>query len=104
MWWDPNNLNGFWPLWPIVSQDNDRNRVKEGNEFYQVYVNQDYVGDKECVAQGDGGPSSVEDYLKSRGFGDLAIQTEGNQIRIQADEADQAEEIKINLSVYLSIR
>ncbi len=104
MWWDPNNFNGYWPPWPIVSQDSDRNRVKEGNEFYQVYVNRDYVGDKECVAQGDGGPSSVGDYLKSRGFEDLAIQTEGNQIRIQTDEADQAEEIKRHLSVYLSIR
>jgi len=56
------------------------------------------------VAQGDGGPSSVGDYLKSRGFGNLAIQTEGNQIRIHTDEANQAEEIKRHLSVYLSIR
>ena len=105
MWWDPNNLNGFWPLGSFFLNGNgDRDRIKEGNEYYRVYVNDDYVGDKECVAQGDGGPSSVGDYLKSRGFDGLDIQTEGNQIQIQTDPGDQAEDIKRHLSVYLSIR
>ena len=100
--WNPNGNGAFPPV--FFNGNGDRDRVKEGNEYYRVYVNDDYVGDKECIAQGDGGSSSVEDYLKSRGFDGLNIQTEGNQIRIQTDPGDPAEDIKRHLSVYLNIR
>ena len=105
MWWDPWKFYGYGPFSPFVADINgNREQVKEGDEYYHVYVNDDYVGDKECIAQGDGGPFSVQDYLESRGFEGLAIQTIGDSIRVLTDQWDQAEDIKRHLSVYLSIR
>jgi hypothetical protein len=105
MWWDPWKFYGYGPFSPFFADINgNREQVKEGDEYYHVYVNDDYVGDKEVVSQGDGGPSSVQDYLESRGFESLNIQMTGDNIRIQTDQSDQTEDIKRNLSVYLCIR
>lgn len=104
MWWDPWKFYGYGPFSPFIADINgNREEVKEGNEYYHVYVNGDYVGDKEIVSQGDG-PSSVEHYLESRGFSGLDIQIDGDSIRIETDQREQAEDIKKHLSVYLSIR
>ena len=102
----PNGLNGtagaFVPF--IADLNNDDLNTKEGNERYHVYVNDHYVGDKECVSQGDGGPSSIQSYLTAKGFEDLNIKTVGDHINVKTDEHDQDEAIKRHLSVYLSIR
>jgi hypothetical protein len=109
MWWDPwrnnNGMNGYEPFIPFFFNRNDfQNNLKDGSESYHVYVNNDYVGDKEILTQGEGGPAAVESYLKSRGFEDYQIQTEGDHIKIQTDHRDQADDMKKHLSVYLSIR
>ena len=102
----PNGLNGtagaFVPF--IADLNNDDLNTKEGNEQYHVYVNNHYVGDKECVSQGDGGPSSIQSYLTAKGFDSFEIKTEGDHIDVKTAKHDEDEAIKRHLSVYLSIR
>ncbi|HZK33751.1 MAG TPA: hypothetical protein VFD33_00385 [Bacillota bacterium] len=74
------------------------------DERYHVYVNDSYVGDKISLAQGDGGPYAVGDYLKSRGFNGLDIVNEEETITISTQDNDEAADLKRHLSVYLNIR
>ena len=104
MWWDPWSNYGYNPYFPnFVLRPDDTADVKEESDYYHVYVNGDYVGDKLSVAQGDGGPDAVKDYLKSRGFDNFEVQYDGDRIVINSAGAE-AESIKKHLSVYLGIR
>ncbi|HHY82192.1 MAG TPA: hypothetical protein GX505_05865 [Clostridiales bacterium] len=105
MWWDQWNNFGSRPYFPfLVGLTDDQGNLKEDNDFYHVYVNGDYVGDKVIIAQGDSGPDSVQEFLRSRGFENYNMHLEGNRINIYADGDEEAEQIKKHLSVYLSIR
>lgn len=104
MWWDSWRNFGYIPYGPsFLGIPDDMNNVKEESDSYHVYVNGDYVGDKLSVTQGDGGPNSVQNYLKSRGFENFEVNFDGDSINIHST-GEEAVNIKKHLSVYLSIR
>lgn len=98
MWWDPRNA------FPIFADRNNEEDNGKEDESYHVYVNGEHIGDKHSVAQGDGGPYAVQDYLQSRGFQNFDIQLEGDHIHIQTQGGEQSEDMKKHLSVYLNMR
>jgi hypothetical protein len=88
---------------PLVGLD-DNDRVNEFNEIYHVYVNESYVGDKECVAQGDGGPHSIKTYLDAKGFKNFSVYQNGDTVRVETNNDVQERDIRRHLEVYLDIR
>jgi hypothetical protein len=107
--WDYLNImndgNRFFIFPPIINgvQD-DRLREKMAHDRYNVYVNGDYVGDKILMTQGDGGWRSIEDYLKSRNFGNYSITCEGDRVYIDVEDEDEREAIRNHLRVYTQLR
>lgn len=104
-----NNGFGGWgaggPYIPFVGDWGEGSEDhKPLSERYHVYVNGDYVGDKECAAQGDGGYHGITDYLKTRGFTGLSLDADGDRVRIHTEDTLQADEIKKHLGIYLHIR
>jgi hypothetical protein len=89
------------PLW-VSAYEDDMSASKIAHDMYNVYVNDDYVGKKILVAQGE----KVEDinsFLKTRGFGDFDVSLKGNSYSISC-KTDESRHMKDALSVYLSIR
>lgn len=100
-----NNEGGTFFL-PVFVNDND-DRLEGGkvsHDYYNVYVNEDYVGDKISVAQGDGEWQAIEDYLKLNNFHNYTITQEGNQVYIDVDDEEESEAIRDHLEVYTQIR
>ena len=104
MWRDSWNNFGYTPYNPFWGQTDQEDDGREANDFYRVFVNGEYIGDKLSVAQGDGGSHAVQDYLESRGFSGYDFKTEDRDVHIHAEDRRQLEDIKRHLSVYLSIR
>lgn len=110
MWWDPwngfgnSNGNGSFLPFGIFRPDGDNNNIKNSSDSYHVYVNGDYVGDKELITQGEEGTSVIHDYLQSRGFQDFGVKLEGDRIDVESEEPHQSDDMKRHLAVYLSIR
>ncbi|MDD2502975.1 MAG: hypothetical protein PHP79_01005 [Clostridia bacterium] len=105
MWWDPWQGFGSSSFLPfgLIPPNGDDN-LKNSIDSYRVYVNGDYVGNKELLTQGEEGSSAVHDYLQSRGFNDFGVRTDGGRIDVKSDEPQQTDDIKRHLAVYLSIR
>lgn len=99
--WGTNG--GPYPFFPFITNLTDDNDLKERYESYRVFVNSDFVGEKQLVSQNEEGVSAIKSYLDSRGFEDVDIEAEGNEINVSADN-EREEDIKRHLSVYLSIR
>ncbi|NLB41707.1 MAG: hypothetical protein GX815_05495 [Clostridiales bacterium] len=106
MWWDPWNGFGNSSFLPfgIIRPDGDDNNTKNSSDSYHVYVNGDYVGDKDLIAQGEEGTSVIHNYLQSRGFQDFGVKLEGDRIDVESEELHQSDDMKRHLAVYLSIR
>ena len=105
-----NSLNGIggMPQFPFFlgfdgednTDDNDGSNIT--HDKYNVYVNNEYVGNKVLVAQGE----KVEDingYLKNQGFRDFNSSLKGNSYNISCNTND-SKHMKDTLNVYLSIR
>lgn len=84
--------------------DSDALNLKEPGNAFNVYVNEVYVGDKELVADGDGGINSVKEYLKGQGFKDFEYKAYGKNIYIKTSDERGAKNMVNYLKVYLNIR
>lgn len=76
--------------------------VKISNERYQVYVNGDFIGNKDILTQNDD-VFDLEKYLTNQGFHDFETKLEGNRFQIKAGK-EQSKHMKDTLNVYLHIR
>ncbi|WP_163191680.1 hypothetical protein [Clostridium thermarum] len=75
---------------------------KLSHDTYNVYVNDDYVGKKVLVAQGE----KVEDingFLNTQGFRNYKTSLKGNSYNISCSP-DESRHMKDTLNVYLKIR
>lgn len=102
-----NMINGGSPffLYPFnLNPDPDGDGNKIANDRYHVYVNGDYVGDKLSLSQGDEGWKSVEGYLKGRDFSGCRVTNDGDQIYVDVQDEELAEDIRNHLRVYTQIR
>lgn len=77
------------------------NDVKMSSDVYEVFVNNDKVGDKVLLTQAEK-PEDINDLLKEYGFNNFQMNTVGNSIMIETNERPQ--KMKEILSTYLSIR
>ncbi|NLZ47446.1 MAG: hypothetical protein GX895_01440 [Clostridiales bacterium] len=98
--------NGFGGLWPspfvINANNNEDQYSKMAHDEYEVYVNDDFIGHKTLVAQGEK-VEDIEDYLKTQGFRNFHTKLEGNVYNIHCVEED-SKHMKEVLAIYLRIR
>lgn len=104
-----NGIGGMpqFPYFLGFNDDDNGNHGYGGNDklthdTYNVFVNNDYVGNKVLVAQGE----KVEDingYLKTQGFRNFDSKLKGNSYSISCN-ADDSKHMKDALNVYLHIR
>ncbi|ADD02234.1 conserved hypothetical protein [Thermoanaerobacter mathranii subsp. mathranii str. A3] len=87
----------------IVSSDNGNANLKVPTDTFSIYVNEEYVGDKILIAQGDLGKNSVKEYLMNQGFTDFSYTIDGKNIYIDTYE-ENAKNMINYLKVYLRIR
>ena len=101
-------------IYPVISPDanipgaiiasdgmDDNYNLKISSESYEVFVNNDKVGNKILLTQTDN-PEDLNDFLKNNGFKDYKLNMSGNRIVIESNERPQ--QMKEILSTYLSTR
>ncbi len=77
--------------------------IKNAHDAYNVYVNDDYVGNKILFSHCE----KIEDlseYLNNKGFYNFQAEVEGDHYRLQMAEQDQGELVKDELHSYLHLR
>jgi hypothetical protein len=79
------------------------NAQKISHDAYEVFVNEQFVGQKIVLAQNED-IFDVEDFLKDRGFHHFTTNLDGDRFSIQTDNTFQEQKMKENLEVYLQIR
>lgn len=89
-------LYGFGNVW-------DNNNLKNYHDSYEVFVNGDYVGKKELIAQNES-TYDIDKHLKQHGFNDFSDETVGNHVNIKTNDIEEARSIKQDLEVFLKIR
>lgn len=87
---------------PFVNLRDEEENISE-TDSYEVYVNGDFVGRKVLYSQNED-ISNISDYLSSNGYGDFTYIEEGNKFIIEDGDREEAEDMKRQLEVYLSIR
>ncbi len=86
----------------------DPTNLKLSHDRYEVYVNGDFVGHKVLLTQSE----SIDDvakYLKNNGYQGFSTNLDGDHYYIDVDGrgdngANEADQIKNQLGVYLDIR
>ncbi|MBF0705133.1 MULTISPECIES: hypothetical protein [Bacillales] len=76
--------------------------IKNAHDAYNVYVNDDYVGDKILFSHCE----KIEDlseYLNQKGFYNFQAEVEGDHYHLQMNEQDQGELVKDELHSYLRL-
>lgn len=97
-------FNGFMNGMPFPSPELDpEGSLKMPHDTYEVYVNQDFVGQKILLAQNED-IYVVEDFLKERGFQQFTTELNGVQFVVHTKDPFQEKKMKENLDVYLQIR
>lgn len=98
-----NSINSAWPSVPLVYGGiKEVDGMKMEHETYHVYVNNDFIGDKEIITQNDD-VFNLEKYLKNEGFHKFDTKLEGNRFYIHSD-ATESRKMKDTLNVHLHIR
>ena len=87
----------------LAGIDDDKNESIINHDSYEVYVNGDYVGNKDLIAQGEE-ISDIDKHLQLEGFKSFDEEVMGNHVDIKTNDLEQASRIKQNLNVYLRIR
>ncbi|WP_270180489.1 hypothetical protein [Alkalihalobacillus sp. CinArs1] len=72
----------------------------ENEQSYNVYVNDNYIGNKILFSQQDK-IEDVGDYLNNKGFYNFQAEVEGDHYRLQMTELDQGELVIDELHSYL---
>lgn len=99
----PNGFNGIWgfPLiWNGLSEDDYNYKV--AHDFYNVYVNNDYIGKKPLISEGER-IEDIKSFLKVQGFTNFDSQIIGNNFNITCSE-DTKKYVKEVVDVYIHNR
>ncbi|MDT8715198.1 hypothetical protein IAI10_00690 [Clostridium sp. 19966] len=84
---------------PYFLNSADDNGLKNYHDKYAVYVNNDYIGEKALVTQGDS-VNSIRNFLNDQGYDNFATSIEGSRYSIKCNE-ESSGSIKNAVSVYL---
>ncbi|WP_078543368.1 hypothetical protein [Litchfieldia alkalitelluris] len=97
-----NGNNGGNFVLPFIDElDGDNRNAKLTEDRYEIYVNQEYVGNKTLLNENDT-LGDVDDFLKVQGFTNFQSSLSGDHYVIEA--SDKSEDIKNAISVYLHNR
>lgn len=98
-----NGFNEFWNfpiIWNAFNRDNYSS--KSSHDFYNVYVNKDYVGKKVLVTEGEK-PEDIKSFLKVQGFTEFSSELIGNEFNITCSE-NVKKHVKEAVNVYIHNR
>lgn len=98
-----NGFNGFWNfpvLWNKFGGDDYSS--KTAHDFYDIYVNKDYVGKKVLAAEGER-IEDIKSFLKTQGFTEFSSELIGNEFSITCSEAAK-KHVKEAVDVYIHNR
>jgi hypothetical protein len=91
---------GLFPAYAMNNLDSE-NQVKLNEDQYDVFVNDDLVGQKSLKTQGEN-ITDIDDFLKQQGLTDFTASLEGSHYKINTDGSDS--EITDALKVYFNNR
>ncbi|MRH41689.1 hypothetical protein GH741_03260 [Aquibacillus halophilus] len=80
--------------------DDDPISLKNSQDSYDIYVNENYIGKKFLSGQGDE-IESVAKFLKAQGVQDISANLDGDHYVIKTEESQRVEEI---IETYLKNR
>ncbi|NLK22397.1 MAG: hypothetical protein GX308_10085 [Epulopiscium sp.] len=83
---------------PVPYEDNG---TKVSNDTYEVFVNDDKIGEKVLLTQTDD-PEDINGYLENNGFNNFKVNVLGDSIVIETNE--RPHKMKEILSSYLNTR
>ena len=100
----PINNQFNYQVYPgLIFEDNEgRQTDGKDHEFYNIYVNGDFIGRKILLEQND----KIEDmtnYLSQNEFSAFSTKVEGNNYYILEQDNEMASHMKRQLDVYLNI-
>lgn len=84
---------------PYFMNSSENNELKNYHDKFTVYVNNDYVGDKTLVTQGDS-VNSIRTFLNEQGYDKFSTNIEGSRYNIRCNE-EVSSNIKNAVNVYL---
>ncbi|MBT2643948.1 hypothetical protein J7I80_17020 [Bacillus sp. ISL-41] len=91
---------GVFPAY-AMNNANGENQVKLNEDQYDIYVNDDFVGQKSLKNQGEH-LSDIDDFLKQQGITDFTASLDGDHYKIHTDGLNS--EIRDALKVYFNNR
>ena len=91
---------GVFPAYAL-NNANGENQVKLNEDQYDIYVNDDFVGQKSLKNQGEH-LSDIDDFLKQQGITDFTASLDGDHYKIRTDGLNA--EISDALQVYFNNR
>jgi hypothetical protein len=91
---------GVFPAY-AMNNANGENQVKLNEDQYDIYVNDDFVGQKSLKNQGEH-LSDIDDFLKQQGITDFTASLDGDHYKIRTDGLNA--EISDALQVYFNNR
>ncbi|ESU30904.1 hypothetical protein G3A_19770 [Bacillus sp. 17376] len=91
---------GLFPAYGMNNRDQE-NQVKLNEDKYDVFVNDDFVGQKSLKDQGEN-LSDIDDFLRQQGISDFTASLDGDHYKIKTDGSNA--EIAGALNVYFNNR
>ncbi|WP_078554146.1 hypothetical protein [Bacillus alkalicellulosilyticus] len=74
--------------------------LKNGNESYDIFVNEHYIGKKLVMTQ-NGSVNDIVDFIKKQGVNDISTELTGDHYNIKTNEEQRVQQI---IDVYLQNR
>lgn len=97
-----NSSNGVNNIFPVGINSEEDNQEKLNEDRYELYVNNEYIGDKTLLNHSDS-LKDVDDFIKLQGIEDFSTEVEGDHYHILAD-SHVSSQLKGILSVYCNNR
>lgn len=95
------NGNVGMPMFPGFEITSEAGNSKMVHDTYEVYLNNDYVGKKTLLDQGER-LSDIDSYLKTQGVNDFTSKQDGDYYLISS--GNEEGRIRDVLNIYLNIR
>ncbi|MBB6454489.1 hypothetical protein HNQ94_002971 [Salirhabdus euzebyi] len=93
---DINRMEG------LVARNEEEDPIKNAHDQYNVYVNDEYVGNKTLVTQNEH-VDDIKNYLEKQGVTNISAELDGDHYKISIENGEQ-QRVEEILSTYLSIR
>ncbi|SDZ66826.1 hypothetical protein SAMN05421736_12811 [Evansella caseinilytica] len=91
------------PLFFLNEEFGEDYDVKLNDDRYQIYVNEEYVGDHTMFLPKEDA-SAVVDFLHTQGFKHVNMEVNGDHIVIHTESREEAEQMETALKVYVRNR